>query len=102
MVSVGRQKKKERVKAKITEFFELPSDVVLDLPRLILTGDQQLVVENHRGLKLYSPAEVCLQTTAGILTVSGEELNIKLITVDQVEIDGRITKVEWNGRGEDQ
>ncbi|HHT06504.1 MAG TPA: sporulation protein YqfC [Hydrogenispora sp.] len=101
MVNVGGQKKKGRFSAKIAEYFELPSDVVLDLPRLILTGDQQLVVENHRGLKLYSRTEVCLQTTVGLLTVSGEALNIKLITTDQVEIDGRIAKVEWGGQGEE-
>lgn len=102
MVNVGGQKKKGRFSAKIAEYFELPSDVVLNLPRLILTGDQQLVVENHRGLKLYSRSEVCLQTTVGILMVSGEDLNIKLITVDQVEIDGRITRVEWRVQEEEQ
>ncbi|NLM37092.1 MAG: sporulation protein YqfC [Firmicutes bacterium] len=99
---MGRQTLKGRFGAKLAEYLELPSDVVLNLPRLVLTGDRQLVVENHRGLKLYSQTEVCLQTTIGLLTVGGEELNIKLITADQVEIDGRIIRVEWNGaRGEE-
>lgn len=102
MVNVGRQTLKARLSTKLAEYFELPSDVVLNLPRLVLTGDQQLVVENHRGLKLYTRTEVCLQTTIGLLTVSGEELNIKLITADQVEIDGRITRVEWKAGGEEQ
>src|SRR5690554_5571953 len=101
MVNMERLKK-ERFRAKIAEYFELPSDVVLDLPRLVLTGDRQLVVENHRGLKMYSCTEVGLQTTVGSLTVSGEALNIKLITADRVAIDGRITRVEWDAPGEDQ
>lgn len=101
MVSVGRPKRKERIKARITEFFELPSEVMLDLPRLILTGDQQLLVENHRGLKAYNGNEVCLETTVGLLTVSGAEMNIKLITADQVQIGGQIHKVEWSARREE-
>ncbi len=100
MVKLGKPPKKARFGAKVAELFELPSEVVLDLPRLVLTGTEQLLVENHRGLQAYSRSEICLQTSLGVLRVSGEELDIKLITQDQVNIDGRIGKVEWDARRE--
>jgi sporulation protein YqfC len=99
-VDMEKSAKKYRFGAKVAEFFELPSEVVLDLPRLVLTGKQQLLVENHRGLRAYSCSEICLQTSLGELRVSGEALAIKLITQDQVNIDGRIGKVEWGKQGE--
>ncbi|HHT47693.1 MAG TPA: sporulation protein YqfC [Firmicutes bacterium] len=97
---MGKEKKKEGFGAKVAEFLELPSEVVLNLPRLILTGDQQLLVENHQGLQVYTCTEISLNTSVGALRVMGEELNIKLITQDQVNIDGRIRKVEWGEREE--
>lgn len=100
MVDMEKSPPKAHFGAKVAKFFELPSEVVLDLPRLVLTGTEQLLVENHRGLRAYSRSEICLQTSLGELRVSGEALDIKLITQDQVDIGGWIGKVEWGKRGE--
>ncbi len=99
MEEVGKQKKKEGLGAKVAAFFELPSEVLLNLPRLILTGDQRLLVENHQGVLVYTGAEIWLKTSVGLLKVMGEGLEIKLITQDQVNIDGRIRTVAW-GEGQ--
>lgn len=95
MEAVGKRKQKAGFGAKVAAFFELPSEVVLNLPRLVLNGDHQLLVENHQGLKVYTGAEIWLQTSVGALQVTGEGLEIKLITQEQVEIAGRIRTVAW-------
>lgn len=101
MEAVEKGKQKTGFGAKVAAFFELPSEVVLNLPRLVLSGDQQLLVENHQGLKVYTGTEIWLQTSVGALKITGEELAIKLITQDQVEIAGRIRTIAWAEEGEE-
>lgn len=98
-VGKGKRNQKAGFGAKVAAFFELPSEVVHNLPRLVLIGDQQLIVENHQGLQVYTGTEIRLKTAVGALKVTGEGLEIKLITQDQVNIDGRIQTVAW-GEGQ--
>ncbi|NLW56022.1 MAG: sporulation protein YqfC [Firmicutes bacterium] len=98
----GKQAKRARLRAKVADFFELPSEIVLDLPRLVLTGKQRLLIENHRGIKEYAKALIRLSTPVGTLRISGQDLEILAIAQEQVEIEGRIDQIEWEERGEEQ
>ena len=97
----GKQAKRGRFRAKAADFFELPSEIVLDLPRLVLTGKQRLMIENHRGIKEYTKERIRLSTPVGKLKISGAELEILTIDQEQVEIKGRIDQIEWEDRGEE-
>ncbi|HBK67649.1 MAG TPA: sporulation protein YqfC [Firmicutes bacterium] len=98
---VGKQGKGKRFKAKVADFFELPSDVILDLPRLVLTGNQRLLIENHQGIIEYAKEVIRINTPIGELRISGEDLKIILITQEQVSVEGQIDKLDWRERGED-
>ena len=39
------------LKTLIGAVVDLPKDLVLNLPRITLVGDLQLVIENHRGIE---------------------------------------------------
>lgn len=44
------QRRLRALRSELADFFELPKDILLDLPRLTLLGNLRLVIENHRGL----------------------------------------------------
>ena len=101
-MKVVKQAKKARFRAKVADYFELPSEIILDLPRLVLTGNQRLLIENHRGIKEYAKDEIRLSTPVGKLRIHGQDLEILAIDQEQVEIKGRIDQVEWEERGDDR
>ena len=75
--------------AKVAEFLNyLPK--LSNLPRLILPRPTAFGGKPSRIAGLYC-TEISLNTGGGV-EGDGEELNIKLITQDQVNIDGRIRK----------
>ena len=39
-----------RGKEFIAEKLELPKDVVLDLPKIIIVGRNEITIENHKGI----------------------------------------------------
>jgi len=65
-------------------------DAVLDVPRAVLIGSMELVVENHRGLLEYRPERVVLRLPDGKMTVDGADLRIGFLSPEQVVIRGRI------------
>jgi len=85
-----------RLGRRLAELLEIPQDIVLDLARLTLVGNLQLVLENHRGIVEYSPDRVRLALAQGELTVSGSDLVLVSLAEDEIVIEGHISKVEFS------
>ncbi|MBQ2897302.1 MAG: sporulation protein YqfC [Clostridia bacterium] len=80
-----------RINKKITSMLDLPKEVTLDYPKITIIGDESIVVENHKGLIELSQTVIRLNTKIFILKICGENLDIKSISEDEIEIVGRIT-----------
>lgn len=85
------------LRGRLTSLFDLPGDVVLDVARIILIGDLELAVENHRGLVEYTPQRVVIAIPGGRLVVVGGGLTIGSITSEEITLTGRITGLERIG-----
>jgi len=93
-------KKKSRVAQKtrklqvnVMDLLEMPADVMLDLPKLTMIGRQKLLLENHRGIIEYGLTKVRVKTTAGLLTILGEELVLKNLKPDEMLVEGKISSL---------
>lgn len=82
-----------KVKEAVATVFELPREVILDLPRLTLIGNLQLTVENHRGLMEYTPERICIAVHAGRLEITGQGLRIGSVYREELIVTGRIEAV---------
>lgn len=91
---VGR---KERISLgeKVTEAFELPKEVVLDIPRITIVGKRNMTIENYRGVFEYSETRIRVNTGSGIIKIEGNNLEMKEITSEEITIEGGMQKVEF-------
>ncbi|HEY8346634.1 MAG TPA: sporulation protein YqfC [Symbiobacteriaceae bacterium] len=83
------------LRRKVASLLELPEDMVLDVARISLVGNMELLVENHRGPIFYGPDRVVLAVPQGRLAVEGSELSIGFLSVNQVIILGQIRSVRY-------
>lgn len=97
-------KKKNRVvrktlqlQANMVDFLEMPSDIMLDLPKLILIGQKELWLENHRGIIEYSQTVIRVNSTVGQITIKGNGLMLKNLKTDQMMVEGTISAVSIEG-----
>jgi len=74
---------------------ELPKDLVLDLPRLVVIGQRELYLENHKGIIEYGDSCIKINLSRGLLEIEGECLEIKLIMPDEVVITGLIHSLRF-------
>ncbi len=87
--------KKIGIKEKVTEILELPKEIVLNMPKLTMLGNGDLIVENYKGILEYDEGVIRLNTTSGIIKVKGTNIYIKEITLESIMIFGDIQSLEF-------
>ena len=88
--------KKDRFKRMVTSFLMLPKEVTLDLPLVMLTGNEQCRVENFKSIQEYTQETVQVLTKHGVLRLEGKNLLLKQITAECVTVTGRIADVRFS------
>lgn len=82
------------LKRKTIKALDIPSDVILDMPRLTMVGFLQLYIENHRGVLLFSDQELRLLLKKGQLIIRGEGLVIRTILSEELFLEGTIREIQ--------
>lgn len=80
----------------LAEFFDLPKDIVMDLPRITLVGNISFYLENHRGVIEYTDKMVRLSVNRGEVIVKGSNLSVKTLLAEEVILEGQIETVEFD------
>jgi sporulation protein YqfC len=88
-------KKSYRIRERISNTFELPQDIVLDVSKVIVIGTGQVTVENHKGIIEYSEELIRINTGNGIIKLYGRGLSIKTILQEEIIIIGEIINIEF-------
>lgn len=83
------------IKKSLAEILELPKDVMLDLPKIVIIGQLQVYVENHKGILEYTTTRIRINTKSGILRITGNNLIIKNIVMEEIVIIGNVVSVEF-------
>jgi sporulation protein YqfC len=89
------KKEKGGFKAIISDLFELPREVVLDLPRLTMVGNVQIYLENHRGVIAYDENQVRIGVNNGEIIIRGGNLEIKNLVAEELLIKGAIEGIDY-------
>ena len=86
--------KPNRLGAKLAEFLELPLDTVVELPKMVISGNQQLVIENHRGIIEYERSLIRVGTKLGEIKVTGVDLVLISVLKEELVIAGKIGEIQ--------
>ena len=77
------------------ERLEIPVFGLHGLPRLTLTGDRELLVEQHRGLTRYSAGETVIALQKGSVRLTGKNLRLVAMDKEAILIAGEIRCLEY-------
>ena len=83
------------IRHKIASLFELPKEIVMNLPLITMIGGQELSVENYKSLVEYSDTLVRINTSAGIFKIEGQRLILRHLTSESVTITGILTNFSY-------
>lgn len=85
------KRQRGRLVERVADVLELPREVVLQVPRLVLVGNMHLTIENHRGVVEFGPGKLVVGVGEGQVCVEGEGLTIVRIGREEMAVTGRIS-----------
>jgi len=87
-------KKKRNAISKIDRLLEMPQEVYSDTPKITITGFNELVIENFKGILEYEDYYVRINTSLGIVNINGYELKLENMTNDDIKVNGKVESIE--------
>lgn len=73
----------------------LAEDLDPRLPRVELTGDRRVDIENHRGMIEYSDTVMRIALADGELRITGREMELTALTLTELTVSGMIRALEY-------
>ena len=86
-------KKKKRLN-RVDKILEFPKEVYSNEPKIIISGFDELIIENFKGILEYGEFFVRINTYIGIININGYNLNLENMTDDDLKITGKIESIE--------
>lgn len=86
---------KKRITERVSDAWGVPKDVIMNIPRLTISGDKEIYIENHKGILQYTDTEIRVSTPMGIVHICGRSLLLERIRLEDILISGTFTSVEY-------
>ncbi|MEG6585824.1 sporulation protein YqfC [Dendrosporobacter sp. 1207_IL3150] len=81
---------------RLAGLLEIPQDIVMDLPRITMLGNKQLLVENHKGIIEYTPSLIRIKLNQGELIVSGANFTLGNLQIEQILVEGTVEEIRYD------
>lgn len=81
---------------KLAHVLEVPQDLAMDLPRITMLGNQQILLENHRGIVEYTPTDIRINLSNGTLLIKGANMSLGNLQQDQLLIEGMVEEIHYD------
>lgn len=85
---------KEKRYNRMNKLLEIPKEVCSDIPKIIITGFDEILIENYKGILEYEEFFVRISTHIGIININGYNLNLDKMTDDDIKVRGKIESMD--------
>lgn len=87
--------KKRSLYHKISAAAQIPQDLADGAVLVTVTGQDELCVENYRGIIEYTSTKLILQTKKCKLEIKGQNLYIAYYTGEEMKVTGHIEQINY-------
>ena len=87
-------KKNQRKFSKIDRLLEMPQEVYTDTPKITITGFNEMIIENFKGILEYEDYYIRINTSLGIVNINGFELKLENMTNDDIKVNGKVESID--------
>mgnify|MGYP004637678995 FL=1 len=81
-------------KKRLDKILEIPEEIYTNTPKITITGFNEIILENYKGILEYEEFFASISTYIGIVNINGYNINLEKMTNDDIKITGKIESVE--------
>lgn len=86
---------KGKVGQQLSSVLDMPVDFAGGVPRIVLTGNSGVLVENHNGIRAFSSEQVRISCIYGEIIIDGKNMRLNFLKKDEIEAEGEIIAVSY-------
>lgn len=83
---------------KLNEMLEIPREVMTKVPKITITGFDEILIENFKGILEYEDIFVKISTHIGNININGFNLTLSQMTEDDILVTGKIDNLEFENK----
>lgn len=80
---------------RINELLEIPREVISKVPKITVTGFDEVLIENFKGILEYEDFFVRISTYIGNININGFNLKLSQMTEDDILVRGKIENLDF-------
>ncbi|NLZ48414.1 MAG: sporulation protein YqfC [Clostridiales bacterium] len=84
-----------KAKESLANQLDLPRDVMLNIPKISVTGNNEITIENHKGIVFFGDKEVRINSNVGLISILGEEFEILFLGGSTITISGKFKTINY-------
>jgi len=81
-------------KNKVNNLLEIPKEVYLNVPKLVIVGFEEMIIENYKSILEYEDYYVRINTHIGIININGFNLRLENMTNDDIKVLGKVESID--------
>ena len=86
-----------KLKKQLNEFSEMPEELTMRLPKIVILADEECLIENCQGIIEYENDKIRLKTKIGDICIIGKNLHINEMGEGELLIKGKVNSVLIEG-----
>lgn len=87
----------QNAKGELIDKLELPRDVLMDLPKIVITGNSEISIENHRGIVVFDENIVKINSRVGLISIHGRGFEILFLGGKTITLRGVFKSILYEG-----
>ena len=86
----------QKIRKKINAIIDLPSEIILNTPKITLDSNEKIWIENFNGLIEFSDSFIRVDTKTCTVVIEGGNLSINYMTKEEICIFGIIKSIVYD------
>ena len=79
---------------RINKILEIPKEAYTNEPKIIITGFNEMIIENYKGILEYENYYIKISTFIGCININGFNIKLDKMSEDYLKIVGTIESLD--------
>ncbi|MEY8762960.1 sporulation protein YqfC [uncultured Clostridium sp.] len=84
-------------KQNIADKLDLPKDIILNMPQIKIIGNDEIIIENHKGIILFEDSQIKINSGIGLISIYGSKFEVLFIGGSTITIGGKFKSIVYEG-----
>lgn len=81
--------------SRVSKFLEIPREVISNVPKITITGFDEVFIENFKGILEYEDFFARISTEIGNININGFNLKLDQMTDNDILVSGKIENIDF-------